>query len=209
MPSRFAPVCLLAAVLVSTSACAHTYYGYDHAARYQDEMGRRAYAQGYRDGLRHGNWDARDDRRFDFRRHDDYRDADGGYRHAYGDRDDYRRAYRGGFAAGYADGYDRIARGPYESRYPAPPVAPYPPQAGDGPYAAYRSPAADVGYRDGYDVGRSDARHGEGYDPVRSKRYRSGDHGYKGDFGPRDEYKREYRAAFQDGYERGYRESGG
>ncbi|MGE5244899.1 MAG: hypothetical protein ACM3SQ_11785 [Betaproteobacteria bacterium] len=203
--SRFAPVFLLAAALVSTSACAGSYYDYDRGARY--DVGRRAYENGYREGLRHGESDARDGRRFDVQRQDDYRDADEGYRRGYGDRDDYQRAYRQGFAAGYAEAYNRVAQGAYGSRYPsATPYPPYAPPSAAGPYGAYRSPASDIGYRDGYEAGRDDAHDRDRYDPIGAKRYRSGDHGYKREFGPREEYQREYRAAFQQGYDRGYRE---
>jgi hypothetical protein len=64
-----------------------------------------------------------------------------------------------------------------------------------------------VGYRDGYEQGRSDARDRDRYDPVRASRYRSGDHEYNSRYGSREDYKREYRAAFQLGYDQGYRES--
>lgn len=65
--------------------------------------------------------------------------------------------------------------------------------------------AETVGYRDGVDEGRSDAQHRERYDPVRSRRYRAGDHDYDRRLGPREEYVRRYRAAFERGYAEGYR----
>src|ERR1700748_1535254 len=86
----------------------------------------------------------------------------------------------------YDTGY---ARGGY---YPPPPP----------PRAAYVSVAAQNGYPDGLHAGREDARHRKRSDPVRAKRYRDGDHDYARRYGPRDDYKREYRSAF----ERGYRE---
>ena len=45
------------------------------------------------------------------------------------------------------------------------------------------------------------------FDPIRSNRYRSGDHEYDSRYGSKDEYKRVYRDAFQRGYEQGYREN--
>ena len=89
----------------------------------------------------------------------------------------------------YDTGY---SRGGY---YPPPP----PP-----PRAAYVSIATQSGYRDGVDAGRDDARHRERFDPVRAKRYRDGDHDYDRRYGPRDDYKREYRSAFERGYREGY-----
>ena len=74
----------------------------------------------------------------------------------------------------------------------------------NGGYGAYRSVAAQNGYRDGIDAGRNDARNRERFDPVRAKRYREGDHDYNDRYGSRDEYRREYRAAFEQGYREGY-----
>ncbi len=76
---------------------------------------------------------------------------------------------------------------------------------GSGNYGS--SPAAQNGYRDGYEQGRNDARGSNRFDPIGSRRYRSGDHDYDGRYGSRDDYKREYRAAFQAGYDEGYRGS--
>jgi hypothetical protein len=66
--------------------------------------------------------------------------------------------------------------------------------------------AYDNGFRDGVQAGRDDARHRERFDPIRARRYREGDHDYNRRYGSRDDYMREYRAAFQQGYEKGYRE---
>jgi hypothetical protein len=69
----------------------------------------------------------------------------------------------------------------------------------------YNSPAAQVGYRDGVEAGREDADDRKPFDPRRSKRYREGDHDYENRYGSRDAYKQEYRGAFTQGYEEGYR----
>jgi hypothetical protein len=73
-------------------------------------------------------------------------------------------------------------------------------------YPVYRGPsrAAEIGYRDGIEAGRDDARHRERFDPVRARRYRSADHDYDRRYGSRDEYAREYRANFERGYRNGY-----
>ena len=70
--------------------------------------------------------------------------------------------------------------------------------------ACYRSPAADIGYRDGLEAGRNDGRDRDRFDPVGAKRYREGDHDYNSRYGSREDYKREYRAAFEQGYREGY-----
>ena len=115
---------LLAAALaigvigLSSTACA-TGYGYGNGGgygrygdygdrgRYNDYryVERQAYDNGFRDGLRAGERDGRRGRRFDPSRHDDWRDADHGFRREYGDHNLYRRAFRGGFESGYSQGY--------------------------------------------------------------------------------------------------------
>jgi hypothetical protein len=120
----------------------------------------------------------------------------------YGDRNAYRSLFRDGFIAGYNEGYRRFAAAPYGY-----PPAPAPSRAPvyRGQTRAYGSVAAENGYRDGYDAGRRDAGDRRRFDPVRVSRYREGDHGYDRRYGSRDDYKREYRAAFQQGYDAGYR----
>jgi hypothetical protein len=163
------------------------------------------YDRGVRDGRDAGADDARRGRAYDVRRHGEYRDNRRG-----DDRGDLR-AYRQGFESGYDDGYRRYARrgNVYDPRRGYPPAANYPrsqdPYYGGNARGRFASPAADNGYRDGFEEGQKAARSGDRFDPIREKRYRDGDHDYNSRYGSRDEYKREYRAAFQQGYEAGYR----
>ena len=193
---------LVAALSIATTACASSggFHRYPAAVRSVDD---RAYSRGYDVGRERGEADARRNRRFDYQRHDIYRDADAGYR-GYGDRNTYRALFRQGFVAGYNDGFRRYARS--GSGYPAPT---YPRNYPAPSYPGNRaiSPASQNGYRDGYEQGRHDARDRDRYDPIRAPRYRSGDRDYNNRYGSREDYKREYRAAFQQGYEQGYRES--
>ena len=59
---------------------------------------------------------------------------------------------------------------------------------------------------DGYKEGLKDGEKGERFDPVREKRYRSGDHGYDKRYGSKEAYKDRYRDGYRIGYERGYQE---
>ena len=208
---RLIPAALLVATGFASIACAGPIYG--QRGGYYRNVDQRAYDNGYRDGVREGTNDGRRGRNYSYNRHDEYRDADDGYRRASGDREFYRRSYRQGFQTGYNDGYSRYgnnSRYP-RSNYPNSPNYPnypqYPergvPRNGGGSY----SPAAQVGYRDGLDAGRDDARDRRAYDPVRTRRYRDGDHDYNNRYGSRDAYKREYRAAFEQGYREGYQGS--
>ena len=210
---RYFPALLIVAgVAVAAPACAAQTYGYGYPNRggvYGRDIERRAYDNGYREGLDQGRNDARRNRNFSPERHGEFRDADDGYHRGDGDREFYRRAFRQGFQTGYRESYDRIARsnggyGGYGNGggvYSAPV---YQDPRVVTPRGGYGNYAAQAGYRDGFDAGRSDARDRNRFDPVRSKRYREGDHDYNGRYGDRDSYKRDYRTAFEQGYREGY-----
>ena len=210
---RYLPAALLAVGLFTTApACAAQLYG-SRGDVYRN-IERRAYDNGYREGTDEGRNDARRGRGFSPERHDEYRDADAGYRRGDGDRELYRRSYRQGFQAGYRQAFDQVAghNGPAFPRWPsqAPNGSRYPngnrypdtyPDAG----GVYGSPARQAGYRDGLEAGRRDSKNGDSYDPLRSRDYRSADSGYDRRYGSKDDYKQQYRAAFQQGYEEGFR----
>jgi hypothetical protein len=204
---RSLPALMLAAgVAAATPACAaQTYgYGYPRNGGYSRELERRAYDNGFREGAEEGQNDARRGRDFSYQRHDEYRDADQGYRRGDGDFDLYRRSYRQGFQTGYNEAFNRFTAG--NGRYPRgtyPTYPTYPAYPSNRGYTS-GSPAAQNGYRDGVETGRDDARNRGRFDPVRARRYREGDHDYNGRYGSRDDYKREYRAAFEQGYREGY-----
>ena len=207
---RYLPMLTLtAAVAIASPACAAQVYGsgYARGGVYNRDLDRRAYDNGFREGAEEGQNDARHNRGFSPQRHDEYRDADDGYRRGDGDREYYRRSYRQGFEAGYRESYSRNTRDDRDwrdERSVVPPVVIAPGYPPNGGYGSYRSIAADNGYRDGVDAGRNDARNRERFDPVRAKRYREGDHDYNDRYGSRDEYKREYRSSFERGYRDGY-----
>ena len=140
---------------------------------------------GYREGVREGQNDARRNERFNYTDERDWQRAD------------RNRPFREGFERGYAEGF---RRGGYVG------------QGGYGGYGGrgariYSNPAIAAGFDDGYEQGMEDARDGERYDPVRAKDYRDGDNGYDRRFGTRDQWKLAYRDGFKAGYERGYREA--
>ena len=208
-PHRYVPALIISAGVLATSACASGGYYPSQRSGYGYEIERRAYDHGYREGVKKGDEDGHKSRSFSFERHDDWRSADDGYSRSYGDREFYRRNYRRGFESGYTEAYNHY-RG-YGGRprggitYPS--VGYGYPSGGYGSSGVYGSRAADSGYRDGYEAGRNDARDRNSFDPIRSSRYRSGDHDYDSRYGSKDEYKRVYRDAFQRGYDQGYREN--
>jgi len=208
---------LIGGLWMTAAACAAQTYGYPNGPRnggyYGRDVSRIAYDNGFRDGARAGERDGRSGRPFSYNRHDDWRDADDGYRREFGNYDFYRRTYRNGFENGYSNSYNQYNYGgryprnyPNGGGYPSYPTYPTYPSGPGGvaiPRGSY-SPAGQNGYRDGLEAGRDDARSRRAFDPVRAKRYRDGDHDYDNRYGSRDEYKREYRAAFQQGYQDGY-----
>jgi len=64
--------------------------------------------------------------------------------------------------------------------------------------------ASGRGYEDGLNRGQRDGQHRDRFDVTRDGKYRDGDHGYKSSYGPRSEYVRSYRRAFEQGYRDGY-----
>ena len=213
---RNAQTFLIAAGLsLGTAACVSAQGGYgahrDNGSYrnngYYDDVGRVAYDNGYREGIDHGQNDARRGRDYAYAHSGEYRDADDGYRRGYGSIESYRRVFRQGYAEGYDAGYrgSRVGSNFPRSNYPA-----YPnngPVFNPGSGRVYGNVATENGYRDGFEAGRNDGRDRDNYDPRGAKRYREGDHDYDSRYGSRDQYKQEYRAAFQQGYEQGFREN--
>ena len=114
---RFAPVMLMTAALLTTSACAASVY-YPARGPVVDRDDRIYYDRGFREGRNAGADDARRGRRYDMQRHGEYRDNRRG-----DDRGDVI-AFRRGFEAGYDEGFRMYARGGYDPRpnVPPPPV---------------------------------------------------------------------------------------
>ena len=165
--SRYFQALLLAVgVAVATQACAAQTYGYPAGGYggYARDLERRAYDNGYREGVQEGQNDARRGRDFSYQRHDEYRDADSGFHRSDGDINLYRRSFRSGFQAGYNESYNRYAWNNYPrgNTYPVYPGG-YPggygyPNGYPSNRGGFRSPAAENGYRDGIEAGRGDAR---------------------------------------------------
>ena len=83
----------VAVLSIASSACA-TQGAYSR--RYPAPVAsvdQRAYTHAYDEGRSAGSNDARRNRRYDYSRYSEYRDADDGYR-GYGDRNAYRTLYR-------------------------------------------------------------------------------------------------------------------
>jgi hypothetical protein len=111
---RWLSVLALVATVAAAPACASggsVYRGGRYGSGYARNVERIAHQNGYHEGREAGEKDARRGRSFSIDRHNDWRDADEGYRREYGDRGFYRREFREGFRAGYSDGYNASSRG--------------------------------------------------------------------------------------------------
>lgn len=83
-------------------------YGYGREnGGYGSGVSQAAFDRGYQEGLRAGQDDRYNNRRYDYQNRNAYRDATAGYNSRYGDRDSYRNSFRGGYQRGYDEGYNR------------------------------------------------------------------------------------------------------
>jgi hypothetical protein len=118
---RIIPAAVLAVTALASTACATGYASqgpYGSRGGYNDgvyarNIERRAFDNGYREGIRQGERDGRSNRRYDPSRHSEWRDANDGFRREYGDHNLYRRDFRSGFEQGYREAYRQNGRGYY------------------------------------------------------------------------------------------------
>src|SRR5262245_52783984 len=83
-----------------------------------NESRRYAYDNGYREGVKEGEHDARRREPFNFQDERTWQRADKGYHRSYGDWERYQQSFRTGYAAGYSDAYRRFAPAGYGGYYP-------------------------------------------------------------------------------------------
>jgi hypothetical protein len=67
----------------------------------------QAYQMGFQDGMNDGANDRQGGHDFSPQKRDRYKHADTGYNSSFGDKDQYKQAYRDGFMAGYRRGYGK------------------------------------------------------------------------------------------------------
>lgn len=158
----------------------------DEARQPYIESRRAAYDNGYREGLKEGERDARRRDAFNYQDERTWQRGDKGYHRTYGDRDRYAQSFRTGYAAGYSDAYRRVAPG-YTDGY-GPRGGVYPNARGGYGYPQGRYPQGGYGYpQGGYPQG------GYGY-PQGGYGYPQGSYGYNSPA---------YSNGTRDGYEKG------
>lgn len=164
-----------------------------------NDVRRAAYENGFRDGLKLGERDGRRNAAYSFRDDRTYQRGDRGYHRSFGPLERYRETFRSGFAAGYAEAYQRFGRS-VRGRDVRRPLPGYQSRRGIG----FANPAFEAGLTDGFEKGAEDARKRRSFDVLRHKWYREGDRYFEGRYGSREQYKDVYREGFKRGYERGY-----
>jgi hypothetical protein len=201
MTARHLAFAATIAVLIP-AAPVHAQFGAPPPSAYAQS----AYNQGYERGRLTGEQDARRGRPFDFSVASEYRRGNYGYDSRSGTADRYRRDFQLGFEAGYRAGFQTFSSGRGRGR-----------GYGNGNYGygtygtyGYGRGSSDLaianGYRDGYEEGLNDGRKRHTNDPRDESRFRDADRGYERYYGAREIYRTNYRQAFVDGYEAGYRD---
>ena len=213
-------------IVLADNAVSAQYGNYGRYGGYGNGIYQIAQQNGYNDGLRKGQEDARE-------RHNNptgtelYKDGDNGYDRRMGSKDQYRAIYRQAFLRGFSDGQNSYYGGGYGQygnygRYPngGYPNSGYPnggyyPDGGYGnQYPTYGGNGNDIyriaqqnGYNDGLRKGAEDAREGHN-NPAGTSLYKNADNGYDRSMGNKEAYRQAYRQAFLQGFAEGQRNSG-
>jgi hypothetical protein len=167
------------------------YYGRGNPAQARQY----GYQNGYRDGARHGHHEGREHDPYDHRT-PEWRETTRGYQSWMGPVGWYQRGYQEGYNDGFRNAY-RSASGW---------------RGGDGPdwrfYGGW-SDGNDVayhfGYQDGSMVARSDIEKEKSYNSKPRGRYDDRDHGYRREYGSKNQYKADYTNGYRAGYDASYR----
>jgi len=228
-----AVISLVFGVIVIANDAAQAQYGnYGRYGGYGNGVYQIAQQNGYNDGYRKGQEDARE-------RHNNptgtslYRNGDNGYDSRMGSKSQYRDIYRQAFLRGFSDGQSAFYGGGYGNNggyypndggygnnggyYPDGRYGNgYPTNGGYGNrYPTYGGGygngiyqiAQQNGYNDGLRKGEEDAREGHN-NPTGTSLYRNADNGYNRSMGDREAYRQAYRQAFLQGFAEGQRNSG-
>jgi hypothetical protein len=155
------------------------------------------FQNGYRDGLRHGQHEARENDPGDFQSRD-WREARRGYQSWMGPfavfQDGYRDGYRQGYQAAFNDRFGRRGYGDRDDFHSGGYGGGY----GDGASVAY-----NYGLQDGTQAGRDDAYRGKQFNP-NPRGSNHADRGYIREYGDRDAYRAQYSDGYRAGYQRTY-----
>ncbi|MGH9482497.1 MAG: hypothetical protein ACRD1L_10460 [Terriglobales bacterium] len=145
-----------------------------------------------------------------------YQEGSQGYTDQYGTMEAYKASFQSGFDDGYRDGFAGRPRSVPEAA-----AAATPPSSGPAPTPGAATPAATTlaaselsaddakaargnGYREGYNIGQSDANSNAVYNATASREYQMATVGYVPSMGPNDAYQSGFRKGFSTGYDDGF-----
>ena len=164
------------------------------------------YRLGYRDGYAKGRHEGRENDRNDYQS-PDWRQATRGYQQWMGPVETFQDGYHDGYESGFRAGYQSLNRGWGDSGEDRDRGV-Y--NRGDDIYdeSGYGY-GGNMGYRNGYQDGTSQAREDEyknkPFNPKPRDKYDDRDHGYSREYGDRNSYKAQYTNGYQAGYESAFR----
>lgn len=200
--TKMAAFALAVTLLVSGFALARDDDDY-HRRGNPDQARQYGYQNGFHDGVSKGRHEGREHDPFDYQT-PDWRRATHGYKGWMGPVDWYQRGYQEGYSRGFRSGYQEVAgsrgngyldghRRPYDNGW----RGGYDPnRPGYEDNIAYR-----FGYDDGSSVAREDIRKRKPYNPNPRGKYDDEDHGYRREYGNKNQYKADYANGYRTGYE--------
>jgi hypothetical protein len=217
LKAGFAIALVIGFISLGSSAVQAQYGGYGRSGGYGGGIYQIAQQNGYNDGLRKGQEDAREGHNNPTGTNE-YRRATNGYDSRMGDRYQYQQAYRQAFLQGFAQGQNQAYNGGYGNNggygrsgdygrnggY-----GNYPNNGGYGRNTGYGGYGNDIyrvaqqnGYNDGLRKGQQDAREGHN-NPTGTNEYRRATNGYDSRMGDRYQYQQAYRQGFLQGFSEG------
>jgi len=160
------------------------------------------YDRGYNDGLKKGRHEAQKHNPFDYQT-SDWRQATHGYRGWMGPVSWYQSGYQEGYREGFRSGFESVTprwedKGRYDHGRP-----PYYGWRGDNDHSwrGHDNIAYRIGYEDGSGVAWRDINKRNPYNPNPRGKFEDRDHGYRREYGSKDEYRIEYTRGYRAGYE--------
>jgi len=164
------------------------------------------YQNGYSDGARHGREEAREHDPNDYQT-PDWRQATRGYKNWMGPLNWYQRGYQEGYSNGFRNSFRnsgvwRDRDGDRDDRRPDRDW-----RGGNDIYGGgnYLNEAYRYGYDDGSVAARSDIDKRKSHNSNPRGRYEDRDHGYRREYGNKNEYKAEYTNGYRAGYDASFR----
>jgi len=195
---RMAALAVSIVVALSTFTWAQDYDRDDYQRGGNVAQARQCgYQNGYRDGEKKGRHEGRENDPFDYRT-PDWRQATHGYKSWMGPvnvfENGYQEGYRDGFRSGFASEQSSWRGNHRDGFYRGGSYY------GSSNYGSNTRVAYDTGYQDGVTMAREDLYKNKPFNPTPRARFDDRDHGYRREYGD----KNDYRAEYTDGYRAGY-----